>query len=69
MKLETISLNILRHSLNHGTSSGVTKMELEKKNIFPATMKYIEDYCTKNGFEIINVSVEGNIYIYHLMKK
>lgn len=68
MKVESIAINLLNRSMYHSTSAGVNKTKFEEKVFFPKVLAYIEDYCTKNGFEIINVTGE-NIRIYHLVKR
>jgi len=69
MKVEIISLNILAHSLNHATSSGGKSMKFDKNEFFSSSLKYIEDYITKNGFDIINVHGSDQMYVYHLIKR
>ncbi|MFX1274242.1 MAG: hypothetical protein ACFFBP_15130 [Promethearchaeota archaeon] len=69
VKLETIAVNILGHSLTITGSSGIIKEEFEKKDFGQNLMKYIEDYITKNGFDITNAETAGNIRLYHLIKK
>ena len=69
VKLETIAVNILGRSLSITGSSGVTKTDFEKNNYGPTLMKFIEDYITNNGFEVINAETVGNIRLYHLIKK
>jgi len=68
MKVESIAINLLNRSMYHSTSSGINKTKFEKKGFFPEVLAYIEDYVTKNGFDIINVTGE-NIRIYHLIKR
>ncbi len=68
MKVETIALNILAHTLSHASSSGVKTTKFDKKEYFPNALAYIEDYITKNGFDIINVH-SSNIRVYHLIKR
>jgi len=68
MNVETIALNILAHTLNHASSSGVKTTKFDKKDYFPSALAYIEDYITKNGFDIINVH-GSNIRVYHLIKR
>ena len=69
MKLESITINILRRSLTHLRSSGMTKAEFDKKDFGPEIMKYAEEYCTKNGFDIINCETHSNMRVYHLIKR
>ena len=69
MKLETITINMMQHTLSHLSSTDYNKVEFEKKGFGPGIMKYVEDYCTKNGFEIINAETPNNMRIYHLIKK
>lgn len=49
-------------------SSGVKTTKFDKKEYFPNALAYIEDYITKNGFDIINVH-GSNIRVYHLIKR
>ena len=68
MKVETISVNIMSKTIGHASSTEVKSMKLDKTDFFPKYLAYIEDHCTKNGFDIINVSGE-NTRIYHLIKR
>jgi hypothetical protein len=69
MKVEIISLNILAHSLSHATSSGGKAIKFDKNEFFSNSLKYIEEYITKNGFDIINVHGSDQMYVYHLIKR
>lgn len=69
MKVEIISINILAHSLSHGTSSGASTQKYDKKEAIPKALEYIENHLTKNGMEIVNVNYTGQIYVYHLIKR
>ncbi len=69
MKLETITINMMARTLGHLSSSDYKKVEYEKKGLGPNILKYVEDYCTKNGFEILFAETSGNIRIYHLIKR
>jgi len=70
MKIETITINLMNHTMYHAKSSGIDKMELEKKGFFSAAIGFIEEYCTKNGFDIINVhSPSSNSRTYELIKR
>jgi len=69
MKIELISINMMGKYLNHGTSAGITKVDLDKKNMFPQALQYIEDHCNKNGFEVLNFAIDGRAYYYTLVKK
>jgi hypothetical protein len=68
VKVEYISVNLLARSMTHAKSSGVETTKYEKKGFFPKVLAYIEDYITKNGFDIINVHGD-NLLIYHLIKR
>ena len=68
MKVEAITINLLNHTLYHAKSSGIDKMELEKKGFFSSALGYIEEYCTKNGFDIVNVHGSNN-RVYELIKR
>ena len=68
VKLETIAINIIGRSLTITSSSGSTKADFKKENFGREIMKFIEDYITKNGFEVINAETTGNIRLYHLIK-
>ncbi len=69
VKLETIAINIMGRSLTITSSTGTTKADFQKDNFGKEVMKYIEDYITRNGFEVINAETNGNIRLYHLIKK
>ena len=68
VKLETIAINIIGRSLTITSSSGSTKADFKKEYFGREIMKFIEDYITKNGFEVINAETTGNIRLYHLIK-
>ncbi|MHA1932115.1 MAG: hypothetical protein ACW96X_06220 [Promethearchaeota archaeon] len=68
MKIETITINLMNHTMYHAKSSGIDKMELEKKGFFSAALGYIEEHCTKNGFDIVNVHGSNN-RVYELIKR
>jgi len=38
MKVETITINLMNHTMYHAKSSGIDKMELEKKGFFSAAL-------------------------------
>ncbi len=69
MNIETISINMMAKHMNHATTSGVTKIQLDKKNMYAEVLKYIDDHCNKNGFEVLNFAVDGNAHYYALVKK
>jgi hypothetical protein len=69
MKLEQISVNLSQHSLTHLSSSELKKVKFDKDGFGPGFMKYVEDYCSENGFEIINAETAGITRNYHLVKK
>jgi len=68
MKVEYISVNLLARRMTHAKSSGVETTKYEKASFSPNVLAYIEDYITKNGFEIINVYGD-NLMVYHLVKR
>ena len=68
MKVEYITVNLLARSMTHAKSSGIETTKFEKKSFTPKILAYIEDYITKNGFEIINVYGD-NLMVYHLIKR
>jgi hypothetical protein len=69
MKVEQISVNFLTHTLVHNFTSEAKKIELNKKSMVQDVLKYLEDYCTRNEFELLPPMIEGSFYIYHLVKK
>ncbi|KKK43048.1 hypothetical protein LCGC14_0803510 [marine sediment metagenome] len=69
MQVELISINVMGKYMSHGTATGVTKIQLDKKNMFPEALAYIEKHCNKNGFEVLNFAIDGNVYYYTLIKK
>ena len=70
MKIETISVNLLSRTMYHTKSSGIDTIKYDKKEggFYHKILAYIEDHCTKNGFEIINVHGSDRIYIFHLVQ-
>ena len=69
MKLEQINISFITHTLTHTSTSEVNKIDLNKKSAVQDALKYIEDYCTRNEFELLPPMIEGSFYIYHLVKK
>ena len=69
MKLEQITISLMGHYLNHISTSEAKRIDLDKKTMMIDALKYIEDYCTKSGFELLAPTIEGSIYTYHLVKK
>ena len=71
MKIETISVNMLTRSMYHAKSSGIETTKYDKKEggFYHKILGYIEDHCTKNGFEIINVHGSDRMYIFHLVQQ
>ena len=69
MKIDTISINLLAHSLSHASSSGVKTMKFEKKGFYQEALTYMEDYMTKNGYDLVNVHGSEQIYVFHLIKR
>ena len=68
-KLVTIFINILKREVSVTSSSGVEKVEFDKQNYGPAVMKFIEDYITENGLDVINAESTGNFRYYYLIKR
>lgn len=69
MKLEQITVNLAAQYLNHISTSEAKRVDLNKKSVMVDALKYIEDYCTKNGFELLSPMIIGSTYTYHLVKK
>ena len=69
MKIDIISINLLARSLSHASSSEVKTMKFEKKGFYQNALAYIEDYMTKNGYDLVNVHGSEQMYIYHLIKR
>ncbi|MFW9864703.1 MAG: hypothetical protein ACFFEN_01265 [Candidatus Thorarchaeota archaeon] len=68
MKVEYIAVNLLARTMTHAKSTGVETTKYEKKSFSTNILAYIEDYITKNGFDIINVYGD-NLMFYHLIKR
>lgn len=69
MKLEQINVNFLTHTLTHTSASEVKTITLNKKSMNLESLKYIEDYCNKTGFELLAPMIETSVFVYHLVKK
>jgi len=69
VKIDTISINLLAHSLSHASSLGVKKIDFEKKGFYQQALAYIEDYMTKNGYDLVNVHGSEQMYVFHLIKR
>ena len=61
---------MLARTKHHTSSSGITTTKYDKKEggFYDKVLKYIEEHCTKNGFEIINVHGSDRMYIFHLVQ-
>jgi len=55
--------------LSHASSTGVNRVEFEKKKFYQNVLKYIEDHMTENGFDLVNVSGAEQVYVFHLVKR
>ncbi|MFW9773278.1 MAG: hypothetical protein ACFFBY_11865 [Promethearchaeota archaeon] len=70
MKIETITINLLAHSMSHASSSGVKTLKFEKKKgFYQEFLTYVEDYMTENGFDLVNVHGSEQMYVFHLIKR
>ncbi len=69
MKIEVITLDFIKHSIVHVSSSGSKTIELDKKTLLADAMKYIENYCSEMGFEVLAPLRDATAYVYHLVKK
>jgi len=69
MKIDTISINLLAHSLSHASSTEVNTMKFDKKGFYTEALAYIENYMTKNGYDLVNVAGSETVYVFHLIKR
>ena len=69
MKIDTISINLLGRSLNHASSTEVKTMKFDKKGFYSKALAYIENYATKNGYDLVNVAGSEILYVFHLIKR
>ena len=69
MKINTISINLLGRSLSHASSSEVKTMKFEKKGFYSEALAYIENYMTKNEYDLVNVACSETMYVFHLIKR
>ena len=69
MKIDTITINLLARSMSHASSSEVKSMKFEKKGFYQNALTYIEDYMTKNGYDLVNVHGSEQMYVFHLIQR
>ena len=69
MEINTISINILARSLSHANSSEVKTIKYEKEKFYSNVLAYIENFMTKNGFDLVNVHGSDRVYVFHLIKR
>ena len=69
MQLETLTINMMQRTLGHLTSSGYESIKFDKDGFGPATLKYVEDMCNKDGYELFHAETNGNFRIYYMIKK
>jgi uncharacterized membrane protein YqiK len=69
VEINTISVNILTHTLYHANRTEVKTIKYDKEKFYSNVLAYIEDFMNKNGFELINVHGSDRIYIFHLIKR
>ncbi|MFX1494973.1 MAG: hypothetical protein ACFFBZ_11875 [Promethearchaeota archaeon] len=69
MKIDTITINLLARSMSHASSSEVKTMKFEKKGFYQNVLAYIEDYMTKNSYDLVNVHGSEQMYVFHLIKR
>jgi hypothetical protein len=54
MKIELILLQSGAGMLYHSDSRETKEIKIDKKNSVPEALKYIEEYCTKAGFDLLS---------------
>jgi len=69
MKIDTISINLLARSLSHASSTEVNTIKKKKKGFYSKALAYIENYATKNGYDLVNVAGSETLYVFHLIKQ
>jgi len=69
VKIDTITINLLARSLSHASSTEVKTMKFDKKGFYSAALAYIENYATKNGYDLVNVAGSDTMYVFHLIKR
>ncbi len=69
MKIDTITINLLARSLSHASSTEVKSMKFDKKGFYSEALAYIENYATKNGYDLVNVAGSDTVYAFHLIKR
>ncbi|MFX0100737.1 MAG: hypothetical protein ACFFCS_14270 [Candidatus Hodarchaeota archaeon] len=71
MKLEIITIVYMMKKLYHYKESKIDEIQLSDKG-GPAVkegLQYINDYCTNNGYKVLNAAREGNMYTVFIVKE
>ena len=69
MKIELISVNLMKHKIIHMKSSGGTETELEKKGGIIQALEYIEKYLDESGLEVFNTQLTQSGHFFYLREK
>ncbi len=60
---------MLGRSLSHASSTEVKTIKFDKKGFYSKALAYIENYATKNGYDLVNVAGSETLYVFHLIKR
>ena len=69
MKVEVITVNLLKHKILHWKSTEVIEVEIEKKKGLIDALAYIEAYLDESGLELFNTQVRDVAHFYFLREK
>ena len=69
MKVEMISVNLMKHKLFHMKSSGATETDLGKKGGIIDALGYIEKYLDESDLEVFNTQVTQTGHFFYLRGK
>ncbi len=69
MKIERILIHAGMGTLHHTDSQGDKEIRIDKKNCVAEGLRYIEEYCTKNGFELFDTFTGQSGIFFTLVKK
>ena len=69
MKIEMILYPGMQGLLFHHRSTGTEKIKLDKKNLHPEALHYIEEYINNSGFKLLDIKREASSFFVLLIKE
>ena len=69
IKIEMITYPGMSATLFHHRSTGTEKIKLDKKDLHPEALRYIEEYITNSGFKLLDIERDQMAYCVFLIKE